>query len=614
MLSVCGAYDLDHGRSAQDYIQDMIKEAKAKSANDILGSAKRLVIPPFQRDYKWTPKQVKQLIQDVCDDVRWESGTFNPYYVGAVVCCPLDDDGNSYEVLDGQQRLTTISIVLATLKRILRHKLNSQKDINVTSLLYSGSVHPRTKIELHEPSEKDGDQKVFRDVLLTETEELELEAANKKRKGRKGNSAAMRTCVYRAFKAAEQEILSTIGKDNATLDDKVKKVILLAEAFSGIKFISIVTESESDAFTLFETLNSRGLDLNAAELIKNKLLQNAGRGSIITISTKWKEMERLASKKTVDFLRTWYNAEKKFVRKPDLYDVYAKMIGRPGQRTAFRVDSFCDELVESAEIYGAILDPSSSTVYRGMVKIGQQSAIVQHLRFIRELGFVAMRPLILSAIRHRSDLALRVIQLAELVAVRNIGGNTNSLEKPYSSAAVVLADARIRDEKALEEVRKILLPHLPSVEKLQANLEDYSFNNENARVILSRIDLEMRKESAGRKKMAYAPKDPFELHLEHIYPINPSSACVEEAGLKASRAEDEGLTWRLGNLALLESDINQSVSNDAYSEKSKKYKLSEVYSTKILPTAYPSWSEDSINRRTSDLVQYIDRIWATPVS
>ena len=590
----------------------MIKEAKAKPVGEILGAAKRLVIPPFQRDYKWTPKQVKQLIQDVSDEIRWDTNSFNAYYVGAVVTCPLDSPKDDFEVLDGQQRLTTISIILATLRRILKHKLNSRKELNVTSLLYAGSVHPQTKIELHEPSDKDGDQVVFRDILLSETEELTLEAANKKRKGRKGNSAAMKTSVYRAFKAAEQEILATIGGDDVTTEKKVQKLFLLADAFSGIKVISIVTESESDAFTLFETLNSRGLDLNAAELIKNKLLQHSGRESIISISTKWKEMERLCQKETVDFLRTWYNSEKKFVRKPDLYDEYAKLIGRPGRSSLPDIGDFCDELVTSAEIYGAILDPNPKTIYRGMVKIGHQTEIINHLRFIRELGFIAMRPLVLAAIRHRSELALRVIALAELVAVRNVGGNTNTLEKPYSSAAIILADHRIKDDKALEEVRRILLPHLPSAEKLQANLEDYSFNNKNSRVILARIDLEMRKESAGRKKMAYNPKDPSELHLEHIYPIKPSSECIEESGLAASRADEEGLIWRLGNLALLESDLNQSISNSRYSEKCKTYKKSEFHSTKALPSLYPTWGEDSINKRTASLVGYIDKIWGIP--
>jgi len=208
--------------------------------------------------------------------------------------------------------------------------------------------------------------------------------------------------------------LATIGGDDVSTDKKVQKVFLLADAFSGIKVISIVTESESDAFTLFETLNSRGLDLNAAELIKNKLLQHSGRESIISISSKWKKVERLCQKETVDFLRTWYNSEKKFVRKPDLYDEYAKLIGRPGRSSLPDISDFCDELVTSAEIYGAILDPSPTTIYRGMVKIGHQTEIINHLRFIRELGFIAMRPLVLAAIRHRSELALRVIARAEL--------------------------------------------------------------------------------------------------------------------------------------------------------------------------------------------------------
>jgi hypothetical protein len=590
----------------------MIKEALAKPVSKILGQAHRLIIPPFQRDYKWTPKQVKQLIQDVCDDVKWDGNTYNPYYVGAVVCCPIEGREETFEVLDGQQRLTTISIILATLRRILRHELNSPKDLNITSLLYSGSTNPLTKIELHEPSEKDGDQKVYRDILLTETKELNLEAANRTRKGRKGNSAAMKTSVYRAFKAAEKEILETISGSDLSVDKKIQRITLLADAFSGIKMISIVTESESDAFTLFETLNSRGLELNSAELIKNKLLQNAGRDSINHISDKWKTIERYCQKRTVDFLRTWYNSERRFVRKPDLYDKFSDMIGRPGRSSSLDVTKFCDELEFSSEIYGAIIEPSESTIYRGLVKIGQKTQVIQHLRFINNLGFVAMRPLLLSALAHRSEIALRIIQLAELVAVRNIGGNTNSLEKPYSSAAIILSDVDFDDDEALEESRKILMPCLPTLEKLQANLKDYSFNEKNARAILALIDQEIRKEESGRTKMAYNTKAPAELNLEHIFPLNPSASCVAEAGLQATRAEEEGITWRLGNLTLLEADLNQSIKNDAYSEKCKTYKKSELLTTKSLPASYQKWSEEVINNRTSDLAQYINKIWAIP--
>jgi hypothetical protein len=112
--------------------------------------------------------------------------------------------------------------------------------------------------------------------------------------------------------------------------------------------------------------------------------------------------------------------------------------------------------------------------------------------------------------------------------------------------------------------------------------------------------------------MAYNTKAPSELHLEHIFPLNPSSSCVAEAGLQAARAEEEGLTWRLGNLTLLESDLNQSIKNDAYSEKCKMYRKSELFTTKTLPALYPKWSEDVINKRTSDLAHYIDKIWAIP--
>lgn len=612
----------------------MIEEARSKTISEILTTQstknenlkpgehsrpKKLIIPPFQRDYKWKSKEVTQLIQDFCEEINWGKQSFKSYYIGAFVLCPTEESDSSYWVLDGQQRLTTVSLIMAAIVRIIKFKLKSNRDPNLSSLLYSGSLQRVTKIDLHEASAADGDQKVFQDIILTDEEMLQLEKHNEKRKGPKGDSKAMKTNVYKAYKAAEKSLLDKIEIDNGNLsnDKKVEILLLIAEAIKGLSVIYIETKSESDAFKLFETLNSRGLDLNAAELIKNKILQHSG--AINLYSKKWKQMEQncqLSSgkKNTVEFLRSWYNSEKKFIRKPDLYDEYALMIGKPGHLKLPSLEKFCDDLMESAEYYKAIIEPNRDTVMRGYVAGHQRTDIINSLQFIQCLGFVAMRPLLLSALKHRHNIALKVIKLAETLAVRNIGGNTNSLERPYSEAAIILSKSNknTSDDAAYNEILKLLCPLMPTAGKIESNLEDYSFNKDTARAILERVDHEMRRESKNRKWLAYTPTNPMNLHIEHIYPVKPSQTCIVESGLELENAEEDGLIWRLGNLTLLEKDLNESIQNGPFSEKAKEYKNSEMLMTAKLPDEFTSWGEDEINKRTKSLASYIDKIWPNP--
>lgn len=607
----------------------MIRSAQLTSVGSLLGENRKLEIPPFQRDYKWSEKEVRALIQDVCSEIDWSADNFKPYYLGALVTCPKDSNTH-VDVLDGQQRLTTLSVLLRVLVRIVKFDYQSSEETNVSSLLYTGSRKGsrEPKLLLHDPQEKDGDHHVFRDILFTDSKILNLEEANNKRRGRKGNSAAMKTNLYKAFKCAEASILEIIESKSQNEEEKVHNALLIAEALKGATVIHILTNSESDAFVLFETLNERGLALSAADLIKNKLLQNSKKDSIVTTANKWKKMakncsSRGGSSKTVDFLRAWWNAEKGFVRKPELYEKYAELIGRPGGRgSRFDVKSLCDELVKASEFYSIILEPRNLDRSAGLpgYHLGQ---IGRHLNFMKSLGFIAVRPLILSTLTHRPSLALKVIKLAETIAVRNLGGNTNSLERAYSNACQFIRDRGLSDDAAYEKVQQIFLDGdlIPNPRKFLEAIKDYEFNEENARAILMRVDQQIRKINRDNKNTAYDSKPASELHLEHILPIKPSDKAIEEFwadgesdddGESGGRANAEKYIWKLGNLTLLESSDNQSLSNSPYSIKKDGYLKSEYALTKLIPVQYTSWSPEIILKRTTDLSQFMEQIWPIP--
>jgi uncharacterized protein with ParB-like and HNH nuclease domain len=610
-------------------LASMIRSAQLTSIGSLLGDNRKLEIPPFQRDYKWSEKEVKALINDVCSEIDWCADNFKPYYLGAIVTCPKDNNTH-VDVLDGQQRLTTLSILLRVLVRIVKFDYQSSEETNVSSLLYSGSRKEsrEPKLLLHDPNEKDGDHHVFRDILFTDSKKLNLEEANNKRRGRKGSSAAMRTNLYKAFKCAETTVLEIIESKSHNQEDKVHNALLIAEALKSATIIHILTNSESDAFVLFETLNERGLALSAADLIKNKLLQNSKKDSILTTANKWKKMvkncsSRGGSSKTVDFLRAWWNAEKGFVRKPELYEKYADLIGRPSERgVRFDIKVLCDELVNASEFYSLILEPRNIDRSAGLPGHHLEK-IRRHLNFMRSMGFISVRPLILSTLLHRPELTLKVIELAEIIAVRNLGGNTNSLERAYSNACEFIRNNKFDDSAAYESVAKIFLDGdlVPNENKFLESIKDYEFNEENARAILMRVDQQIRKIDRDNRSTAYDSKPASELHLEHILPIKPSKEAIDEFlakgeydddGESGERVNVEKYIWKLGNLTLLESGDNQSLSNSAYSTKSARYLKSEYALTKRIPREFDYWSPKIILNRTVNLSKIMEQIWPIP--
>ena len=245
-------------------------------------------VPVFQRAYAWGAEEIGQLLDDLFGS---SSGFDLPYFLGSIVL--VSNEGGERHgdmVLDGQQRLTTVSLVILALIEKMREQGEEGVDEHKMYLFTrrsKGKKLPKLKLQ-------DADNEAYEKIL---DQPSECESTRWK---------SSRIC------AALKKIYAGI-EEHATNNP----------AFSEVR---ITAPSEREAFRLFETLNDRGLDLSSADLVKNKLFAACG-DEIDDAVEYWSSMlSYVKDDDVVNFLRAYWIATTNLVRKRDLYDEYRKYI------------------------------------------------------------------------------------------------------------------------------------------------------------------------------------------------------------------------------------------------------------------------------------------------
>lgn len=550
-----------------------IKDTSNQTFQRIMGNGFRYFVPKYQRDYSWNQEQWSDLWYDI-QQIMEENDS---HYMGYLVLQTGDD--RNFQIIDGQQRLTTLSILILAVIKCLKELPGTEEEKKGNELRAS-DIHSSYIGNLNR-------------ITLTSVDKLVLNRNNDN--------------FYRLYIASLQKLpqrrISTSNKllRNAfeTFYDYLKKSYKTAEELinftdvivNNIFFTVITVSDELNAFKVFETLNARGVQLSSSDLLKNYIFSVANVNEshelmLDDIETQWSEIsDILQGNQIADFLRVFWNATHKTVRKNQLYKVIREEIKTPKQ--AF---SLLLSMREKAHIYMA-LQNENDELWNG------KREIVYYLSLLKLFNVSQPTSLLITAYSELSekDFSLLLKRLVIISFRYNIicGKNPNDEEGAYNRLALSILKNK---NYTLDELKSGIYVGDDEFEQTFAYKEFVytSRNNKVAKYILSRIE--------NFENGAEIDKD--EITLEHILPDNP----------------DEDWEWddimiqqyhyRLGNMVLLEFVKNKNLGNVSFDEKKIVYANSTVQSTRELGESnIEKWTEEEINKRQKRLAKLAKGIW-----
>lgn len=551
-----------------------IQDTSSETFRKLLGNGLSYEIPKFQRDYSWEAEQWDDLWQDMRALLSGEDAY---HYLGYLVL--QTSDQKTFRVIDGQQRLTTLSIVILAVLKVLQELIDQGVD----------------------PENNRRRQDSLRNSYIGYLDPVTLIARNKLKLNR-NNDAYFRTYLVPLEKPRERGINASerlMKNCFAWFVDRIRNGFQTGEALASfvdtivdkLFFTVIRVNDELNAFKVFETLNARGVQLSSADLLKNYLFSRADGED--AHSTELEEMERfwgsildrLTSERLPEFLRTYWNSKNKNVSKNDLFKTIRKRITNKAE--AFNL---LRDLNSNADLYMALRNPEDE-LWKGKSKVAER---------LRELAMFQVRqpfPLLMAAHRNLGDDGFQqVLDACSVISFRyNVisGLNPNEQDTAYNEASLNIAQEKRFDMSWLRRV----YPEDDGFVTAFANAEFKSTtrNNKVIRFILSEIERQEYGQVLDRGSDMYS--------IEHVLPIAPDAAWNFDDDAV------ERCVHRLGNLTMLETTLNRTLGNAGYGEKRPVYATSKVTTTKSLAEHYAEWNEESISNRQRWMAKVAKGIW-----
>lgn len=259
-------------------------EAKECKVQDILTENKKFIIPSYQRPYSWTVDNAEQLIDDIYKSSQSEE---NEYFIGSMIC--INKGQNQYEVVDGQQRLTTLSIIVSELKKIIPIqgiKDDLQKRVLPIDVYSDETDEPRLIVRKKEYD-------FYKYYILQDSKDYKPEKPSDTELVFISNAETIRDYLLRL---------------------SVDELKLLAKyILQNVYIVFVQTDDFASSFRLFNVLNSRGLPLSNADLLKNALFESASTHNKKSeqIESAWSQIEDMVGVRRLDKFLTLHKLSEK---------------------------------------------------------------------------------------------------------------------------------------------------------------------------------------------------------------------------------------------------------------------------------------------------------------
>lgn len=569
------------------------------------------VVPSYQREYVWQQEQVELLFNDILDELGGAAFAEAPeYFIGSIVVCPGDEQ--VYQLIDGQQRMTTIFLSLCAIRDYLADAQLAVPaalalQISAPSIDSAGNDTHRCRLELQ--YEDSGD-------FLNQLAMGKRDEAVKHRKPTRSteNLLAAYTTILRFLKQEFGSEVESIRRFYAYLTSKVK-------------LIRIETQDVAKALKVFETINDRGVGLDSMDLLKNLLFMRSDRTTFESLKQRWKQLQDIIfqmKEKPLRFLRYFVVSRYDVLdlREDQLYAWLTKNEAVCGYGK--NPLGFAEELLASARAYAHFIN--------GRDEMGQAHPRLQSLQYLS--GRLRMHLIILLAGRHleskQFDRLLREIEdlfFCFLITREHTRTIDNHLSRWAMELRKVRSDADLDAflNASIARQRRTLAQRFgEEMGRLSADsVAKYRLMYVIAR-LTQQIEIDAYGENENTKWLGRYTGGGFE--IEHVMAQNPS----KEAAVEFGDVPTEEFVQTLGNLTLVERSINASLGNRPYSQKRDVYRQSQLLltrslaerpkvgqSTKIdfavaqLPV-FDTWTPADVKKRHAFLSSLAFRVWSVP--
>lgn len=541
-------------------------EARKIKLLEFIGNGKKTFnIPVYQRNYDWKEEQCRKLFEDIQNIVK--SDYEIEHFLGTVVFVSSKSEMNfnEYVLIDGQQRITSIMLLL----KVLHEKVtdgNDKEEIWEEYLINKRAPEENLRIRL-KPVESDG----MPYKKLIEENDISLTSNVCKN--------------YRLFEKLIQE-------SNYSAEEIYK-------ALGKIELVYIQLEKgkkSENPQMIFESLNSTGLSLTQGDLIRNYLLMNHEyEKQKMLYKNFWLEIEkRITNEKISDFVRDYLTMKNGSISNKDkVYDDFKKYIKQNNEN--MDEEGILEELKTYSEYYSWFLNGNSPN-----------NKINEKLSEFRYLRNTTVYPLILSVFE--DTYSYKNINENELFDILNLlisyifrrsvcGYTTNSLNKVFASIVVLL-----KSKDIYKQIEKGLMSKsFPGDEEFRAEFIKCNFykkGTEFCKYTLKLLEIFENKEQTDMENIT----------IEHIMPQTLNSEWRIELGSKFEQIHSEYINT-IGNLTL--TGYNPELSNKNFELKKRYYEESNIKMSREIAN-YDKWKDTEIKDRAEQLFEKAKRIWKLP--
>lgn len=569
--------------------------AYTRTISDLFSVKRKYVVPRFQRAYSWSKEQVKELWDDIITNIKINSEediNHEEYFIGALVLVG-DDKSNVMQIVDGQQRLTTITILLS----VLCERFKELKKENLAEAIFKNYI---------EGQDDDG-KNYFK--LDNETPkpffQKSIQYINKEQSNPQSDEEKTLLSSYQDFYnfTARDNLASRFRIDKRVSDEKYE-ILLRAVRDQVVKYLKVIfitVTEEEEAYTIFETLNARGMNLSFVDLIKNKLFKELNdTHPDDDAKTTWKNIRLVISSREAvgsleTFVRHWWISKYSYVGEENIYKSFKKL----WIENKIDAKEFIKELHSDAETYVKIAFPIQEDF-----KQQEEKSIYDALLAFKIFNITQQRPFLLSLFKARERRIIKLDDQKEIMlflerfhfmfnAVCSL--RPSGIEGSYSRAARDLQNAS--DKRKAKEILNVLKDSLAARIPDETVFTDkfkelkfykgYTRDKKLIQYIFNKIE---------RSKLVTNELAPENISLEHIL-------CQSN--------NDKEIVGKIGNLLPLSQELNEKAKDKLVIDKLSIYKESQYFMPKEFSAKYAApWNANAIDKRTESLAKYCyQNIW-----